>query len=175
MKHYLTRHYYAKGHNTLSAETFREDPHKQGDNGSLLNPVVKFNHIDMEEAYRNVDLLVTNGIDLPHNEDVFSWFVYFLRYVSFTNLYVSEDGTKYDTSQTTDVSNPMCQGPAKGAWVIKLEKTQSTLFDMLCTGQYDKEAAKTAKVKPTNVRHLLKIVKVKPSNIRYLLKSKTLM
>lgn len=180
MKHYLTRQYYTKGHNTLSAKTFREDPHKQEYKGSLLSPVVKFNHRnDIEAAYRNVDLLVQNGIDLPHNEDVFSWFVYFLRYVSFSNLYESKDGTNYDTCQT-NVLNPMCEGPAKGAWVIKLEKKHPNLFDMLNTCQYGKETVKTAKVKTANISHLLQTsyiskrfanidpASIKKKNIRYI-------
>jgi len=47
----------------------------------------------------------------------------------------------------------MCNGPAKGAWVMRLGKNTPNLFDMLYKGEYDNKTLKMVKVKPKNLFH----------------------
>ena len=119
----------------LGAKTFRENPGDKDDDTSLKHPVVKLKtgNKRLLGAYADVQALMQQQVHVPALNDTCSWFVYFLRYMSLSNLFESPDGIGYQ-QQTHTTHHPMFRGATKGAWVMQLGKAMSVLH-VLKTGQ----------------------------------------
>lgn len=122
---------------TLFAPTFRED--ENSNNQTLVSYRWNDSTLTFEKTLRHsvYTLLQRHGsFDLPIKANEVSWFVYFLRHMTFLHLYDTNESVndKIKWNIGPCIHTHMCEGPVKGTWIFEADK-DSTFVKFLKDGR----------------------------------------